>query len=49
MLHLVAPAGRENFLAHLAVVNVVHNLLCVKVSELDGEGLEGLAIWDVAS
>jgi hypothetical protein len=31
MLHLVAPADRQYFLAHLAVVNAVHNALGVKV------------------
>ena len=47
MLHLVAPARRQDLLPHLAVVNVVHHALTVKVSELDGKGLEGVAIGHV--
>ena len=47
MLHLVAPARRQDLLPHLAVVYVVHHPLRVKVSELDGERLEGVAIGHV--
>ena len=47
MFHLVAPARRQDLLPHLAVVYVVHHALAVKVGELDGERLEGVAIGHV--
>jgi hypothetical protein len=47
MLHLVAPAHRQDLLPHLAVVYVVHHALRVKVGELDGDSLEGVAIGHV--
>ena len=44
MLHLVTPC-HQDFLANFIAVDVMHDLLSVKMSELNWQSLESVTLW----
>ena len=42
MTHLVAPSGKEDFLPHTVRVQMMHEAFSVEMSELHGQGFEGV-------
>jgi hypothetical protein len=47
MLDLIRSLEHDNLFANLILENMVNHLLCIKMFELNWEGLERVTFWNI--